>query len=154
MNSVCGIEQEPSDNDDDELVTHAQQLESGDINDDDLITLQENFVYDHNLSEGILSLKGILKYSITVNNFSRLSEDRLYSNHFLFSGYKWCVLIFPQGDNVDQLSIYLEVADSASLPDGWSRYAHFGITVVNQIQTKYSVQKESREETKYGCMTV
>ena len=53
------------------------------------------------------------------------------------------VLIFPKGNNVDYLSMYLDVADSASLPYGWSRYAQFSLAVVNQIHNKYSVRKGS-----------
>ena len=51
------------------------------------------------------------------------------------------VLIFPKGNNVDNLSMYLDVADSTSLPYGWSRYAQFSLAVVNQIHNKYSVRK-------------
>lgn len=51
------------------------------------------------------------------------------------------ILIFPKGNNVDYLSMYLDVADSGTLPYGWSRYAHFSLAVVNQIQTKYSIRK-------------
>ena len=51
------------------------------------------------------------------------------------------ILIFPKGNNVDYLSMYLDVADSASLPYGWSRYAQFSLAVVNQIHNKYSVRK-------------
>lgn len=51
------------------------------------------------------------------------------------------ILIFPKGNNVDHLSMYLDVADSASLPYGWSRYAQFSLGVINQIHNKYSVRK-------------
>ena len=51
------------------------------------------------------------------------------------------VLIFPKGNNVDFLSMYLDVADSTSLPYGWSRYAQFSLAVVNQMHNKYSVRK-------------
>lgn len=51
------------------------------------------------------------------------------------------VLIFPKGNNVDHLSMYLDVADSSSLPYAWSRYAQFSLAVVNQIHHKYSVRK-------------
>lgn len=51
------------------------------------------------------------------------------------------VLIFPKGNNVDQLSMYLDVADSQSLPYGWSRYAQFSLAVVNQAFNKYTVRK-------------
>lgn len=51
------------------------------------------------------------------------------------------VLIFPKGNNVDHLSLYLDVADSAMLPYGWSRYAQFSLSVVNQIHSKFNMRK-------------
>lgn len=51
------------------------------------------------------------------------------------------VLIFPKGNNVDHLSIYLDVADSTTLPYGWSRYAQFTLAIVNQIHSKYTIRK-------------
>lgn len=51
------------------------------------------------------------------------------------------ILIFPKGNNVDHLSMYLDVADSGTLPYGWSRYAQFSLAVVNQIHSKYSIRK-------------
>lgn len=51
------------------------------------------------------------------------------------------ILIFPKGNNVDHLSVYLDVADSAKLPYGWTRYAQFSLTIVNQIHSKYSIRK-------------
>ena len=37
--------------------------------------------------------------------------------------------------------MYLDVADAASLPYGWSRYAQFSLAVVNQIHTWYTIRK-------------
>lgn len=37
--------------------------------------------------------------------------------------------------------MYLDVADSAALPYGWTRYAHFSLAIVNQVHSKYSVRK-------------
>ncbi|KAK1288930.1 Ubiquitin carboxyl-terminal hydrolase 12 [Acorus calamus] len=56
------------------------------------------------------------------------------------------VLIFPKGNNVDHLSMYLDVADSASLPYGWNRYAQFSLAVINQIHGKYTVRKETQHQ--------
>ncbi|KAJ7960360.1 ubiquitin carboxyl-terminal hydrolase 12 [Quillaja saponaria] len=56
------------------------------------------------------------------------------------------VLIFPKGNNVDHLSMYLDVADSASLPYGWSRFAQFSLAVVNQIHNKYYVRKDTQHQ--------
>lgn len=51
------------------------------------------------------------------------------------------VLIFPKGNNVDHLSMYLDVADSSALPYGWSRFAQFSLSVVNQVQSKFTIRK-------------
>ena len=51
------------------------------------------------------------------------------------------ILLFPGGNNVTQLSVYLDVADSATLPQGWSRQAHFTLTVHNQKDPSRSVIK-------------
>ncbi|KAG2334816.1 hypothetical protein Bca52824_005996 [Brassica carinata] len=84
-----------------------------------------------------------LKFTWTIPNFSRQNTRKLYSDVFVVGGYKWRILIFPKGNNVDHLSMYLDVADAANLPYGWSRYAQFSLAVVNQIHTRYTIRKES-----------
>lgn len=37
--------------------------------------------------------------------------------------------------------MYLDVADSSTLPYGWSRYAQFSLAVLNQIHNKFTVRK-------------
>lgn len=37
--------------------------------------------------------------------------------------------------------MYLDVADSGTLPYGWSRYAQFSLSIVNQLHSKYSIRK-------------
>ncbi|KAL3828639.1 hypothetical protein ACJIZ3_017441 [Penstemon smallii] len=86
------------------------------------------------------------KYTWRIENFSRLITKKLYSEVFEHGDFKWRILIFPKGNNADFLSMYLDVADSASLPYGWSRYAHFSLAVVNQVHTKYSVRKETQHQ--------
>lgn len=51
------------------------------------------------------------------------------------------ILLFPGGNNVQQLSVYLDVADSATLPQGWTRHAHFTLTVHNQKEPSRNVIK-------------
>ncbi|KAF8005626.1 hypothetical protein BT93_K0032 [Corymbia citriodora subsp. variegata] len=86
------------------------------------------------------------RFTWTIENFSRLNTKKLYSDIFFVGGYKWRILIFPKGNNVDYLSIYLDVADSATLPYGWSRYAQFSLTVINQIHNKFSIRKETQHQ--------
>ncbi|XP_027333721.1 ubiquitin carboxyl-terminal hydrolase 12-like isoform X8 [Abrus precatorius] len=86
------------------------------------------------------------RFTWRIENFSRMNTKKLYSEIFIVGGYKWRVLIFPKGNNVDFLSMYLDVADSASLPYGWSRYAQFSLAVVNQINSKYTVRKDTQHQ--------
>jgi hypothetical protein len=37
--------------------------------------------------------------------------------------------------------MYLDVADSGVLPYGWTRYAQFSLSVVNQIHNKFTIRK-------------
>ncbi|KAE8680613.1 Ubiquitin carboxyl-terminal hydrolase 12 [Hibiscus syriacus] len=87
-----------------------------------------------------------MKFTWTIDNFSRLNTKKHYSDIFIVGGYKWRILIFPKGNNVDHLSMYLDVADSSSLPYGWSRYAQFRLAVVNQINHKYSIRKDTQHQ--------
>ncbi|XP_028053116.1 ubiquitin carboxyl-terminal hydrolase 12-like isoform X6 [Camellia sinensis] len=86
------------------------------------------------------------RFTWTIENFARLNTKKLYSEVFYVGGYKWRVLIFPKGNNVDHLSMYLDVADSATLPYGWSRYAQFSLAVVNQIHNKFTVRKDTQHQ--------
>ncbi|XP_040994177.1 ubiquitin C-terminal hydrolase 12-like isoform X2 [Juglans microcarpa x Juglans regia] len=86
------------------------------------------------------------RFTWTIENFSRLNNKKLYSDIFFVGGYKWRILIFPKGNNVDHLSMYLDVADSSTLPYGWSRYAQFSLSVINQIHNKYSIRKETQHQ--------
>ncbi|XP_052200114.1 ubiquitin C-terminal hydrolase 12-like isoform X1 [Diospyros lotus] len=86
------------------------------------------------------------RFTWTIENFSRLNTRKHYSEVFIVGGYKWRVLIFPKGNNVDYLSMYLDVADSATLPYGWSRYAQFSLSVVNHVHTKLTIRKETQHQ--------
>ncbi|KAK4279205.1 hypothetical protein QN277_016942 [Acacia crassicarpa] len=86
------------------------------------------------------------RFTWRIDNFSRLNTKKLYSETFLVGGFKWRVLIFPKGNNVDYLSMYLDVADASTLPYGWSRYAQFSLAVINQMHNKYSVRKDTQHQ--------
>ncbi|XP_030483912.1 ubiquitin C-terminal hydrolase 13 isoform X1 [Cannabis sativa] len=87
-----------------------------------------------------------IKFTWTIENFTRLNVKKHYSDVFVVGGYKWRILIFPKGNNVDYLSMYLDVADSSTLPYGWSRYAQFSLAVVNQMHNKYSIRKDTQHQ--------
>ncbi|PKI33947.1 hypothetical protein CRG98_045654 [Punica granatum] len=42
--------------------------------------------------------------------------------------------------------MYLDVADAPTLPYGWSRYAQFTLAVINQINNKYTVRKDTQHQ--------
>ncbi|XP_044946337.1 ubiquitin C-terminal hydrolase 12-like isoform X1 [Hordeum vulgare subsp. vulgare] len=86
------------------------------------------------------------RFTWTIENFTRLSGKKHYSDMFVVGGFKWRVLIFPKGNNVDHLSMYLDVADSGNLPYGWSRYAQFSLAIVNQIHQKYTARKDTQHQ--------
>ncbi|KAG5549832.1 hypothetical protein RHGRI_014966 [Rhododendron griersonianum] len=86
------------------------------------------------------------RFTWTIENFTRLNTKKLYSEIFLVGGYKWRVLIFPKGNNVEHLSMYLDVADSATLPYGWSRYAQFSLAVTNHHTAKFTVRKDTQHQ--------
>ncbi|XP_024032663.1 ubiquitin carboxyl-terminal hydrolase 12-like, partial [Morus notabilis] len=81
------------------------------------------------------------RFKWTIESFTKLSVRKLYSDIFYVGGYKWRILIFPKGNNVDHLSMYLDVADSETLPYGWSRDAQFSLSVINQIHSEGTVEK-------------
>ncbi|KAL6289001.1 hypothetical protein ACE6H2_006511 [Prunus campanulata] len=81
-----------------------------------------------------------------IDNFSTLNKRKHYSDVFVVGGYKWRILIFPKGNKVDYLSVYLDVADASTLPSGWTRYAKFGFTLVNQVDSKKSITKNTEHE--------
>ncbi|XP_022891827.1 ubiquitin carboxyl-terminal hydrolase 12-like [Olea europaea var. sylvestris] len=56
------------------------------------------------------------------------------------------ILVFPKGNGNDCLSVYLDVPDSAGLEYGWSRYAQFGISVISQIHTRYTIRKDTQHD--------
>ncbi|XP_068493814.1 ubiquitin C-terminal hydrolase 13-like isoform X5 [Phaseolus vulgaris] len=85
------------------------------------------------------------KFTWTIDNFSELPK-RVFSDVFCVGGFNWRVLIFSKGNSVDHLSMYVDVADAANLPYGWSKYAQFSLTVVNQIHSKFSIRKESHHQ--------
>ncbi|KAL9307913.1 putative MATH/TRAF domain-containing protein [Arabidopsis thaliana] len=84
------------------------------------------------------------KITWTIKNFSSLPSDKIYSDNFVVGDSKWRLLAYPKGcvdHETKSLSLFLDVADSESLSDGWKRQAKYRLTVVNQKSEKLSKQK-------------
>ncbi|KAL3334701.1 hypothetical protein AABB24_031098 [Solanum stoloniferum] len=81
------------------------------------------------------------KYTWKIDEFSQINKRELRSNVFEIGGYKWYILIYPQGCDVcSHLSLFLCVASHDKLLPGWSHFAQFTIGVVNKDpkKSKYS----------------
>ncbi|XP_048428568.1 MATH domain and coiled-coil domain-containing protein At3g58270-like [Pyrus x bretschneideri] len=84
-------------------------------------------------------VSGTFKWRI--ENFSKMDKEKLYSQVFVVGGSKWRILLCQGWKNTnlaEQLSLYLGVGDVSTLPTEWSRFAHFSMTLVNQLDTKNS----------------
>ncbi|XP_010478889.1 PREDICTED: MATH domain and coiled-coil domain-containing protein At1g31390-like [Camelina sativa] len=84
------------------------------------------------------------KITWTIKNFSSLQSEKIYSDNFVVGDSKWRLLAYPKGngDEINRsLSLFLSVADSECLPDGWKRHAKYSLTVVNQISEELSQHK-------------
>ncbi|KAM1503347.1 hypothetical protein ACFX1Q_028282 [Malus domestica] len=78
-----------------------------------------------------------------IDNFSKLKKYKHFSDVFVIGGYKWRMFIYPKGDNIDYLSVFLDVPETKTLPYGWNRYIKFTITLVDQFDTRNSVSEET-----------
>ncbi|CAN4091185.1 unnamed protein product [Withania somnifera] len=81
------------------------------------------------------------RYTWKIDKFSTINKRELRSNAFEVGGYKWYILIYPQGCDVcNHLSLFLCVANHDKLLPGWSHFAQFTIAVVNKDpkKSKYS----------------
>ncbi|CAA7060683.1 unnamed protein product [Microthlaspi erraticum] len=79
--------------------------------------------------------QGSKKITWVIKNFSSLTAAKIYSDQFELGGCKWHLLADPSGNNVDCLSLFLEVVDFNSLPTGWKRNVKVGLTIVRQHQS-------------------
>ncbi|KAL6129552.1 hypothetical protein ACLB2K_072902 [Fragaria x ananassa] len=88
-----------------------------------------------------------MTYTWTIDNFSKLKTQKHYSDGFVVGDFKWRIVVYPKGSNGKQyLSMYLNVADASKLPSGWSRYAEFTLTVVNQFNGDKSITIDTQHQ--------
>ncbi|KRH32941.2 hypothetical protein GLYMA_10G088100v4, partial [Glycine max] len=87
--------------------------------------------------------KMLEKFTWTIRNFSTIDSNELYSDSFFLDNHTWRILMFPKGDNVDYLSIYVDAGgDPAYLPRHWKKYAYFKLALINQVNEKMNKIKE------------
>lgn len=103
-------------------------------------------------------------YTVTIQLFSLLtvnySEDGYESREFEAGGYKWKLVLYPNGNkkkNVeDHISVYLVMAGADSLQSGWEVYVDFRLFLLNQNKGIYSVFEDAftRKKCFHGAMLV
>ncbi|XP_048137612.1 protein RESTRICTED TEV MOVEMENT 3-like isoform X6 [Rhodamnia argentea] len=90
------------------------------------------------------------KYTWKITNFSSLTQKKYYCEVFMIGGNAWRILIFPKGNEVECLSIYLDAPDSTRLPAGWSRSTRFRLILVDQDDYGCSKIKETEHNFSAG----
>ncbi|CAL4894362.1 unnamed protein product [Urochloa decumbens] len=81
------------------------------------------------------------RHTWRIENFSKEKKREMKSEPFEAGGYKWYILVYPQGCDVsNHLSLFLCVANHDKLLPGWSHFAQFTIAVgnVDPKKMKYS----------------
>ncbi|OQU78271.1 hypothetical protein SORBI_3009G191000 [Sorghum bicolor] len=72
------------------------------------------------------------RYTWRIENFSKEKKREMKSEPFEAGGFKWYILVYPQGCDVsNHLSLFLCVANHDKLLPGWSHFAQFTIAVAN-----------------------
>jgi ubiquitin carboxyl-terminal hydrolase 7 len=94
------------------------------------------------------------KFLFKVKNYSKIREAKYYTEPFEILGVKWRLLIFPRGNDTEDLSIYLDAVEAKNVR-GWSRNARFSIEIINQVVKEGNIKKDanhrfSADETDWG----
>ncbi|MCD7459412.1 hypothetical protein HAX54_040869 [Datura stramonium] len=83
-------------------------------------------------------------YLLKIESFSLLSEsgiDKFESNEFEVGGYKWKMIVYPDGNTPENgsghISVYLAISGTSSLPAGWEVNAIFTFFLFNQLSDNY-----------------
>ncbi|KAL5232347.1 hypothetical protein ABZP36_031123 [Zizania latifolia] len=81
------------------------------------------------------------RHTWRIENFSKEKKREMKSEPFEAGGYKWYILVYPQGCDVsNHLSLFLCVANHDKLLPGWSHFAQFTIAIgnIDPKKVKYS----------------
>ncbi|XVE76887.1 hypothetical protein DITRI_Ditri13aG0016400 [Diplodiscus trichospermus] len=84
-------------------------------------------------------------YLFKINSFSLFAEaesiEKYESGVFESGGYKWRLLLYPNGNTKGNgdgcISLYLQIAETETLPLGWQVNVNFKFFVFDQIRDKY-----------------
>ncbi|XP_027349368.1 MATH domain and coiled-coil domain-containing protein At3g58270-like [Abrus precatorius] len=100
-------------------------------------------------SQQVKGVVAVEKFTWKVEAFSKLKNKKISSKAFKVGGYRWKIVLYPKGRDVEYLSLYMKVADSLA-PYGWSRFASFRLALINHVDTKKSIVKETQQKFNAG----
>ncbi|XP_057424731.1 MATH domain and coiled-coil domain-containing protein At3g58210-like isoform X2 [Lotus japonicus] len=89
------------------------------------------------------------KFTWRIEDFSKQDTLKLSSKKFVIRGYTWRILVCPLRRDVKHFSLYLMVVDSLP-PFGWSRNTFFNLVLINQVDRKNSIVKETKQKFNGG----
>ncbi|XP_030468969.1 uncharacterized protein LOC115687510 [Syzygium oleosum] len=100
------------------------------------------------------------QYVVKIQSYSSLSMnsvDKYESGVFPAGGYKWKLVLYPNGNkskNVkEHVSLYLSMAETSSLPSGWEVHALVKFFLLDQDKDSYlTIQDAVRKEWRFHGM--
>ncbi|MED6148508.1 hypothetical protein PIB30_053830 [Stylosanthes scabra] len=84
-----------------------------------------------------------------IEDFTKKDITKLNSKPFKIRGYTWKLLVHPLRNHVNHFSLYLMVADSLP-PYGWTRNTFFKLALINQVDRRKSIVKETQQKFNGG----
>ncbi|KAF3456463.1 hypothetical protein FNV43_RR01113 [Rhamnella rubrinervis] len=89
-------------------------------------------------------------YTLKIQSFSLLTKnsiDRYESGDFEAGGYKWKLVVYPNGNKnknaKEHISLYLALTKETSVQTGWEVYAVFRLFLLDQNKDNYIVLQDA-----------
>ncbi|XP_042508988.1 uncharacterized protein LOC122084644 isoform X2 [Macadamia integrifolia] len=98
-------------------------------------------------------------YTFKITKFSLFSErfgKRCYSQTFHAGGYKWELVLYPNGNDKGKghhLSLYLRIRNDTNLPLGWEVQAVFRLFSFDQVRGRYLMLEETQGKRFHAMKT-
>ncbi|BFG14823.1 hypothetical protein CerSpe_010970 [Prunus speciosa] len=94
-------------------------------------------------------------YTLKIESFSELIEnsvDKYESEEFEAGGYRWKLVLHPNGNKTrdveEHISLYLEMSGTDSLQFGWEVFVGFRFYLLDQKKGMYFVLEDANEKEK------
>ena len=85
--------------------------------------------------------------------FQQDAANRTYGAAFSAGGFSWRLLLFPRGNTVPFLSLYLAVTSDFQqrLPAAWSKFARFALIVTNRAAAPLVKSTQHQFDRRAAC---